>query len=157
MPGEPARGSRGVSRAAARAGPAARRRAGHVPLRRALAAADAQSRRRALLPGGLCFAMHSASAADGNMGAHFAAAKAQNPQQVTAIERRFASLLAAHPDDLPFYLRQAVSYLRSKEIPINWHELMGDLRHWDHPERRVQQRWARAFWATSRDAADKKD
>ena len=105
------------------------------------------------------FAMHPSSTRDGNMGAHFARAKAQDPNQEAAIERRFAALLAAHPDDLPFYLRQAVSFLRSKEIPINWHELMADLRYWDHPKRRVQQKWARAFWAASQkpDAAASAD
>lgn len=93
------------------------------------------------------FAYHPAAGGSGNMGDHFA--RARDPQgDHTAIERRFTALLAAHPDDLPFYLRQAVSFLRSKEVPVNWHRLLSDLLAWGHPERRpqVQKRWASAFW-----------
>jgi CRISPR system Cascade subunit CasB len=79
------------------------------------------------------------------MGAHFA--RARDPQSDnTAIERRFTVLLAAHPDDLNFYLRQAISFLRSKEVPVNWHQLLSDVLNWGHPDRYVQHQWARAFW-----------
>ena len=64
----------------------------------------------------------------------------------TAIERRFVALLAAHPDDLALYLRQAISYLRSKEVPVNWQQLLVDLQAWSHPDQYVQKRWVRAFW-----------
>ena len=65
-----------------------------------------------------------------------------------ALERRFTALLSAHPDDLPKYLRQAISFLKSKEISINWEQLFSDLQAWGHAERRtnVQKSWARAFW-----------
>jgi CRISPR system Cascade subunit CasB len=91
------------------------------------------------------FAYHPAAGGSGNMGAHYA--QTRDPQaDNTAIERRFTALLAAHPDDLDGYLRQAVSFLRSKEVPVNWHRLFYDLRAWGHPDRYVQQQWARAFW-----------
>jgi CRISPR system Cascade subunit CasB len=94
------------------------------------------------------FAYHPAEGGEGNMGDHFA--RARDPQgDNTAIERRFTALLAAHPDDLPFYLRQAISFLRSKGaggIPIDWHTLFQDLRAWGYENRSVQKRWARAFW-----------
>ena len=56
--------------------------------------------------------------------------------------------LAAHPDDLGDYLRQAVSFLKSEDVPVNWHQLLLDVMRWSHPEMRVtvQQRWARGFW-----------
>ena len=57
-----------------------------------------------------------------------------------------AVVAAAHPDDLPFFLRQAVSFLKSKDVPINWHQLMRDINHWNHPDRFVQHNWANAFW-----------
>ncbi|HNS52989.1 MAG TPA: type I-E CRISPR-associated protein Cse2/CasB [Anaerolineae bacterium] len=91
------------------------------------------------------FALHPAPGAIGNMGDHFARARDPNADP-TALERRFATLLAAHPDDLPTHLRQAVSYLRSNEVPVNWHQLLSDVLAWDHPERYVQQQWARSFW-----------
>jgi CRISPR system Cascade subunit CasB len=91
------------------------------------------------------FGYHPAEGGTGNMGAHFA--RARDPQgDDTAIERRFTALLAAHPDDLPTYLRQAVSFLRSKEVPVNWHRLLADVLAWGHPDRYVQKQWATAFW-----------
>ena len=91
------------------------------------------------------FAYHPAEGGIGNMGRHFA--RARDPQgDDTALERRFTALLSAHPDDLDFYLRQAVSFLKSKEVPVNWHQLLPDLLAWGHPDRYVQKQWARAFW-----------
>jgi len=91
------------------------------------------------------YASHPAPGGKGNMGAHFSQARGQQGSDA-AIERRFTTLLAAHPDDLDTYLRQAVSYLRSKEVPVNWHQLLSDVVAWGHPDRYVQKRWARAFW-----------
>ena len=91
------------------------------------------------------FAYHPAPGSTGNMGDHFA--RARDPRgDDTAIERRFTALLAAHPDDVDSYLRQAVSLLKSKEVPIEWHQLLSDLLGWGHPDRYVQRQWARAFW-----------
>lgn len=91
------------------------------------------------------YAMYPQSAASGNMGSHYDRARSTEGDN-TALERRFTALLGAHPDDLPFYLRQAVSFLRSKESPVNWQQLYQDLLAWDHPNRYVQKRWADAFW-----------
>ena len=87
--------------------------------------------------------------ATGNMGDHFAEAvrkeKIDNPESKgESIERRFTALLAAHPDDLPFHLRHAVSYLEAKTIEINWHQLFFDAQRWRNQE--TQKRWARTFW-----------
>ena len=92
------------------------------------------------------FALHPKSANAGNMGAHLAHSRATGGED--ALERRFTALLAAHPDDLPVYLRQAVSFLKSKEIPVNWEQLLSDLLNWDHPQRFVQKKWASAFWGS---------
>ena len=56
------------------------------------------------------YAYHPLEGGTGNMGDHFARARDPEGDQ-TAIERRFTALLAAHPDDLDGYLRQAVSFL----------------------------------------------
>jgi CRISPR system Cascade subunit CasB len=96
------------------------------------------------------FAMHPDGAKSGNMGDHFAKAR-RLINDPTAIERRFTTLLAAHVDDLPVYLRQAVSYLRSKDVPVNWHQLIWDLRNWGHPDRYVQRWWAGSFWSSPRE------
>ena len=92
------------------------------------------------------FALHPATTAHGNMGDHLAAARSEATRE--ALERRFTALLAAHRDDLPDYLRQVVSYLKSKEIAINWDQLLRDLQWWGHPDYgdRVRKSWATAFW-----------
>lgn len=93
------------------------------------------------------FAYHPKEGGKGNLGDHFA--DARDPQgDNTAIERRFTALLAAHPDDLDAYLRQAISFLKSKDVPVNWHQLFYDVRSWGYPDSReyVQKNWARAFW-----------
>jgi len=93
------------------------------------------------------FAYHTLTTGDGNMGDHFARLRNQQ-EDATALERRFVGLLAAHPDDLHrFHLRQVVSYLKSHDIPVNWTQLLADMRAWGHPTRYVQTEWARAFWA----------
>jgi CRISPR system Cascade subunit CasB len=91
------------------------------------------------------FAYHSSPGGEGNLGAAFR--RTLDPQgDNTAIERRFTALLAAHPDDLPFYLRQAIGFLKSKERPVDWQQLLTDLLAWGHPDGYVQRNWARAFW-----------
>jgi CRISPR system Cascade subunit CasB len=94
------------------------------------------------------YALHPASAASGNLGRHFADTLDPNPDYNAAIERRFTALLTAHPADLPFYLRQAISYLKSKDRAINWHRLMRDVNAWHNPDWRpdIQKRWANQFW-----------
>jgi len=95
------------------------------------------------------FAYHPQSGGSGNMGRHFARARGLLGDD-TAIERRFTVLLSAHADDLPFGLRQAVSFLKSKEVPVNWQQLLADILNWRHPDGFVQRRWARGFWGRTR-------
>lgn len=93
------------------------------------------------------FALHPKSTDFGDMGKHMAATRTESGSD--ALERRFTALLAAHPDDLPEYLRQAVSFLKSKDIPVNWNQLLWDLQNWekrDDPKYSVQKKWARSFW-----------
>jgi len=66
-----------------------------------------------------------------------------------SLERRFLALLKSHEDDLPHHLRQIVALLKGKGIPLDWRQLWQDLKQWGHPDRFVQQNWARAFWGRS--------
>ena len=91
------------------------------------------------------FAFHADSANSGNMGNHLRALAGQLGDD-DATERRFVQLLRMRRDTLEPRLRQQISILKSKDIPVNWHQLIADLRHWDHPKRFVQRDWARAFW-----------
>lgn len=92
------------------------------------------------------FAFHPLPAHQGNLGDAMAAARTAGHED--ALERRFTILLASHPDDLPGHLRQAISLLRSKEIPVNYHQLLWDVQNWGHPTYgdRVRRSWATAFW-----------
>ncbi|VAW35184.1 hypothetical protein MNBD_CHLOROFLEXI01-3201 [hydrothermal vent metagenome] len=104
------------------------------------------------------YALHPESATKGNFGTHFAQTlDLKNPDNNEATERRFTALLTAHAEDLPYYLRQAISFLKSKEVPVNWHQLMGHLLQWNHPERviNVQKRWAAQFWQRQKKDDDK--
>lgn len=100
------------------------------------------------------YGLHPEKGTGENMGSHFAQTlDRQNPDNNQPIERRFTALLTAHPDDLAFYLRQAVSFLKSRKEPVavNWHQLMDDVLKWGDPYKQpgVQKRWARAFWGQS--------
>lgn len=100
------------------------------------------------------FSLHPMSGNVGNLGDSFRLAAGKEPappaeDRVSPVERRFTALLAAHPDDLPNHLRQAIGYLASKEVPVNWRQLFRDLFYWSDPSRRVQKAWARAFWGSA--------
>lgn len=66
-----------------------------------------------------------------------------------SMEARFVALLNAHPEDLDDHLRHAVSLLKANEQPLDWFRLLEDLLQWDHPEGRVQLKWARDFYKSN--------
>jgi CRISPR system Cascade subunit CasB len=102
------------------------------------------------------YALHPVSISSGNLGDHFARLRDPDPEKNEALERRFTALLTAHPEDLHIYLRQAISFLKSKEEgekgKVNWHALMWDVLALGNPERApdVQKRWAQSFWRSRR-------
>jgi CRISPR type I-E-associated protein CasB/Cse2 len=49
--------------------------------------------------------------------------------------------------ELAFRLRQMVKVLASKEIGVDWAQLLVDLPQWSHPEKRIQKAWARSFFS----------
>ena len=71
-----------------------------------------------------------------------------------SIEKRFVALLNAEAGDLPYYLRQIIGLLKSKEIAVNWNQLFRDVKNWDGDKRYVQNAWARSFWGNF--SSDKK-
>ena len=91
------------------------------------------------------FALHPSSISSGNIGDHLRRLL-DDEASAEATERRFVQLLRARRDTLEPRLRQQVSILKSNDIAVNWHQLIADLRNWNHPDRFVQRRWAGAFW-----------
>lgn len=80
----------------------------------------------------------------GNLGASLRKLKDESD----GIEKRFVVLLNAEADDLPYYLRQIIGLLKSKEIAVNWEQLFKDVKNWSSDKRFVQQNWARSFWGS---------
>ncbi len=62
------------------------------------------------------------------------------------LEKRLSSLLDASIDDLPEYLRQTISLLKAKEVPVDWTQLLCDIQHWNTDTRFIQHEWAKGFW-----------
>ena len=90
------------------------------------------------------FALHPLHVSKGNMGDHMRALAGERSSQAT--EYHLLRLLEARRDTLEPPLRRAISMLAERGIRVNWHQLMRDIRNWDHPEHFVQRNWARAFW-----------
>ena len=63
-----------------------------------------------------------------------------------SFERRFVALLAADSASVGVHLRHVISLLASEGVPVDWAQLLRDLRWWGYPEGRIQRHWAREFW-----------
>jgi CRISPR system Cascade subunit CasB len=98
----------------------------------------------ALLVAGL-FGMYQKSTSGPNFG-HSMGRVWQEQDKRLSTEQRFVALLNISADDLPYYLRQAVSLIASYDIPVDWEQLYRDLYYWSHTDRFIQRKWARAFW-----------
>jgi CRISPR system Cascade subunit CasB len=72
--------------------------------------------------------------------------RGETPEHGDSTERRFVALLTSTREDLPYHLRQMIGLLRTKEVPVNWLQLLFDIQRWDADSRIVQRRWASAFW-----------
>ena len=92
------------------------------------------------------FAVHPKPTDKGNLGDHFHQTDPGNDNQATA--RRLTLLLNTHPEDLHRYLYRAITFLKSKDVAVNWHELFRDVSNWNSPNRRqeVQKEWAKGYW-----------
>jgi CRISPR system Cascade subunit CasB len=63
------------------------------------------------------------------------------------VQLRFRALLDADPEDLPNHLRHAVTLVRSRDLAIDYDELLQAVRWWGSENKNRQRRWAREFWA----------
>ncbi len=62
------------------------------------------------------------------------------------LRRRLDAVLACPRDELHEHLRQIVSLLTGEAVPVDWAQLLCDLRAWTWPGRPVQWDWSRAFY-----------
>ncbi len=95
---------------------------------------------------GSLFALNQSNCADGNMGTTFAQIRGTEGEAGDSLEKRFVALLNAHSEDLANHLRHAVTLAGSKEVSVNWAQLITDLQRWNHPDRFIQRQWAEKFW-----------
>lgn len=90
--------------------------------------------------------MHPENVEAGNLGSTLWQIHCKLGKDDKTTERRLVVLLNANYADLPHRLRHAVGLAQSKSVPINYGQLLGDLRHWNDESRWVQRQWAAEFW-----------
>lgn len=83
----------------------------------------------------------------GNLGASLHRARDPKPSKNKGLDRRVEILLDADATQLSFRLRQAIKFLKSKRVRVQWTLLLNDLLKWNSPYRSVQKQWARAYFA----------
>jgi CRISPR system Cascade subunit CasB len=71
----------------------------------------------------------------------------RNSENEAGLDRRVERLLDADEQQLPFHLRQPIHFLTSNRGRVDWGQLLNDLLRWSHPERYIQRKWARAYFA----------
>jgi len=76
-----------------------------------------------------------------------------------SLDRRVNALIdsRAEPDDLGYRLRQVVKLAFSKNVAVDWHQLLVDLIHWTYPTRYVQESWVQAYYGYEFTKKTKKD
>jgi CRISPR system Cascade subunit CasB len=89
----------------------------------------------------------------GDLGASLRLLRSQAKINEEGLDRRMAILLDAARAELPFRLRQVVRLLAQHELPLDWRQLLQDLRRWEQEGRWVQKQWARSYFGWSRDEA----
>ena len=72
-----------------------------------------------------------------------------------SVKKRFFHLLSADGEDVGEYLRHAISLAKSKNVGVDYHQLLYDLSFWDHPDRFVQIRWAKDYWGAETPKSEK--
>ena len=83
----------------------------------------------------------------GNFGASLR--RARDPKNPKGLDRRVEILLDSDAAQLHFRLRQAVRFLKSKQVAVNWLLLLEDLLRWNYSNRTVQKQWARSYFGIS--------
>lgn len=73
--------------------------------------------------------------------------RARSAKYKKGLDRRVEALLDSDETQLAYRLGQAVRFLRSHRISINWQSLLEDLLQWEHPSRFVQKKWAKAYFS----------
>lgn len=92
------------------------------------------------------------SGGSGNFGSSLRCARNRDPKNHKGLDRRVEILLDSDTTQLPFRLRQAVRFLKSNDVPVNWQKLLRDLTRWRWHY--TQKEWARAYFGLPQTPAD---
>lgn len=74
-----------------------------------------------------------------------------------SVALRFRALLDSEPEDLATHLRHAVSMIGSRDLGIDYDDLLRKVRGWGHEERWAQRGWARDFWGAQERANEREE
>jgi CRISPR system Cascade subunit CasB len=69
-----------------------------------------------------------------------------NNTQSEGTDRRFRALLDTALEDIQSPLTALVRQIKTKEVRIDYPQLLADLCQWEHPNQYIQDNWARTFW-----------
>ena len=110
---------------------------------------------RLLVVAGL-YAIHQSNMADGKSLGHSLRRlrTAVTDQDHHSLDLLVSALLNAEEEDLSIRLRHVVSRLASKDIAIDYAQLLRDVRAWSNSRRYVQRKWAHDYWVGTSDKAD---
>lgn len=90
---------------------------------------------------------HASGGEVANFGASLRMATERKPEGSAGLDRRMEALLDADEVQVGHRIGQAIRLLKSVDVPVNWPQLLYDLTYWTHPNRFVQEQWARAYYA----------
>lgn len=90
------------------------------------------------------WALHWREGRDRGVSLGRACALHQKRTNSNSTERRFIALLDSDQDQLPHRLRQMVALL--KEQDLDFESLLRGVLNWNHPDKWVQNQWARDFY-----------
>lgn len=92
----------------------------------------------------------------GDFGSTMRTVKIKNKSDSDSIDKRMTILLDSDLDlidgyqpgggELAYRLRQCIRLAESKEVGIDWPQLIKDLQYWTHPSKKVKKRWANSYF-----------
>lgn len=95
----------------------------------------------------LCEAKNEDEGKVNSFGLSMRMARAKEKQSEDGFDRRFAALLDTDTNQVSFRLRQLIRLHKSADnTPVAWRALLNDLVQWTHPDRYIQEKWARHYY-----------
>lgn len=78
-------------------------------------------------------------------------ARGKAPAKRTTMEKRLQLLARQGVDGVHSHLPALMDYLRTKEVPVEWSQLLEDLRRWPFDRHQIAKQWLQAYYRTIND------